>query len=254
MDQKLAIVTGAGTGIGQGIAVGLAKAGYDVAVHFFGSEEGAMETVQACKKYGVRAQAFRADLSVKHEIDRLFKDAVDFLGGLTLYVNNSGVTKGMAFEEITEEFFDFLVGVDMKSALFCVQAAANVMIQSKTKGNIVVIASNNAMMQRYRYTVYGMIKAALVKMVKHAAIEFARFGIRVNAIAPGWTATPRVLEEVDYEQATRPIPMRRMATCEEIAQMVLFYDSSAAKSITGNCLIADGGFLLLNDDPQVYGF
>lgn len=254
MDKKLAIVTGSGTGIGQGVAVELAKAGYDVAVHYFGSREGAMETVARCLENGVRAQAFQADLSKKEEIDAFFRQAVDFLGGLTLYVNNSGVTKGMPFEEITEELFDFLVGVDMKSALFCVQAAARQMIQAQTGGNIVVIASSNAMMQKYRFTVYGMIKSALVKMVKHAAVELARFGIRVNAIAPGWVSTPRVMQSVDYESVTRSIPMRRMATSEEMAQIVLFYESPAARSITGNCILADGGYTLVNDNPEVYGF
>ena len=253
-DQKLAIVSGSGTGIGQGVTVELAKAGYDVAVHYFGSKEGAMETVEKCLAHGVRAQAFQADLSKKDEIDGFFARATAFLGGLTLYVNNSGVTQGMPFEEITEEHFDFLVGVDMKSALFCVQAAAKEMIHTQTKGNIVVIASNHAMMQRYRFTVYGMIKAALIKMVKHTAVELARFGIRVNAIAPGWVSTPRVIRTADYDAAVRSIPMRRMATSEEVAQMVLFYESPAANSITGNCILADGGYTLLNDAPEAYGF
>lgn len=254
MDKKLAIVTGAGTGIGQAIAIELAKNGYDVGVHYFGSEEGAQETVAQCRKQGVRAECFKADLSKKAEIDSFFAAAVAFLGGLTLFVNNSGVTQGMPFTEITEEHFDFLVGVDMKSALFCTQAAANTMIANGTKGNIVVIASSNAYMQKYRFTVYGMIKAGLVKMVKHEAIELAQYGIRVNAVAPGWVSTPRVMKTADYDKVTASIPMRRMATSEECAQMVLFYASDAAKSITGDCMLADGGYTLVNDNPEVYGF
>ena len=253
MSEKLAIVTGAGTGIGQSVAIELAKAGYDVAIHYFGSVDGAMETLKKCRATGVRADTFRADLSKKDEIDGLLEKAIDFLGGLTLFVNNSGVTQVMPFEEITEEHFDFLVGVDMKSALFCVQAAARQMIKTGTKGNIVVITSNNGIMQKYRVTVYGMIKAALNKMVKHAAIELAKYGIRVNTIAPGWVSTPRVLKSVDYDAIAATIPMKRMATSDEIAQIVLFYDSPCAASITGNCVVADGGYTLLSDNPKIYG-
>lgn len=105
----------------------------------------------------------------------------------------------------------------------------------------------------FEASVYGMMKAALVKMVKHAAVEYAKYGIRVNSIAPGWTQTPRIEKTNNVEEVCKTIPLKRMAQPTEIGQMVLFYDSHAASSITGNVIVADGGFTLMNDNPSAYG-
>ena len=90
-------------------------------------------------------------------------------------------------------------------------------------------------------------------MVKHAAIEYAKYGIRVNSIAPGWTLTPRVEKDNDIEEICKTIPLKRMVESQEIGQMVLFYDSPASASVTGNVIVADGGFILLNDELKAYG-
>lgn len=253
MQGRTALVTGAGTGIGQGIAIELGRAGYNVVVHYNGSKDGAEEAVCKIVASGQRAKAIQADLTDMSQVRCLFQESLDFLGSISLYVNNSGVTKAAPFAETTPELFDQLVSIDLKSAYFCVQEAANSMVERNIHGNIVVITSNNAMMQRCNVSVYGMMKAALVKMVKHAAIEYAKDGIRVNSIAPGWTATPRVLHDNDEKKVVSTIPLKRMALPEEIGKMVLFYASDAASSITGNCLVADGGFLLLADEPKAYG-
>lgn len=253
MSEKKAIVTGAGTGIGFGIAIELGKAGYDVVVHYYSSKEGAMEAVRIIRTFGVRAEAVEADLSDINQIKSMFARSIDFLGGLTLFVNNSGVTKKSLFEKTTIEEFEYLVNVDLKSAYFCVQQAANYMAENEIKGSIVVVSSNNAFMQRNGISVYGMIKSALIKMVKHAAIEYAKYGIRVNSIAPGWTLTPRVEKDNDIEEICKTIPLKRMAESQEIGQTVLFYDSPASASVTGNVIVADGGFILLNDELKAYG-
>lgn len=253
MSTKKAIVTGAGTGIGYGIALELGKAGYDVAVHYNSSREGALDVVEQIKEAGGKAKAFKADLSNTEEVENLFNEAVEFLGGLSLFVNNSGVTKKSSFESTTPDLFDYMVNVDLRSAYFCVQKAGNIMKENGVKGSIVVISSNNAYMQRNEASVYGMMKAALVKMVKHAAVEYAKYGIRVNSIAPGWTQTPRIEKTNNVEEVCKTIPLKRMAQPTEIGQMVLFYDSHAASSITGNVIVADGGFTLMNDNPSAYG-
>ena len=142
MEKKKALVTGAGTGIGQGIAAALGKAGYDVVVHYNASAAGAQETVRMVQAAGARAWAVQADLTKKEEIDRLFETALAHLGGLDLYVNNSGVTQKSVFEQTPESQLDFMYQIDFKAAYFCVQAAAKVMIARKTAGNIVIITSN----------------------------------------------------------------------------------------------------------------
>ena len=250
---KRAIVTGAGGGIGQGIATVLGKNGYDVAVHYFSSPEGAEETCRRIGESGGKARMFQADLSQVSEVRRFFDEAVSWLGGLDLYVNNSGVTLIAPFEEMTEETFDQLISVDFKSAYFCVQTAAGVMAKSGTKGNIVIISSSNAFQQLPGASVYGPVKAALCRMTRHAAVEYAKYGIRVNCIAPGWTATARTLRKTDPHSTDHLLPLKRWAQPEEIGEMVLFYASPAAASVTGNILLADGGATLLSKPAADYG-
>ena len=252
MERKRAIVTGAGVGIGQGIAVELAKAGYDIVVHYHSSSAGAEETCRMIEAVGGKGYMIQADLSQVEQIHKLFEDGISWLGGLDLYVNNSGVTQLSLFEETTEELFDRLVSVDFKSAYFCVQSAASVMIKTKNPGNIIIISSSNAFQQLPGASVYGSIKAALCKLTRHAAAEYAKYGIRVNCIAPGWTATSRTLK-IDTHSTDHLIPLKRWALPEEIGQMAVFYASSAAASVTGSILLADGGATLLSKPAADYG-
>lgn len=250
--MKKAIVTGAGTGIGQGIALVLGKAGYDVAVHYYSSASGAEAVCAQLREMGVQGYPVQADLRTKAGVDRLFAQALEKLGGLDLYVNNSGITRKSDFLETTEAFFDEMVNVDLKSAYFCVQAASKAMVDAGIKGNIVIIASNNGLQQRPNLSVYGSLKAALIKLTRHAAMELAQYGIRVNCIAPGWTATSRTLL-VERESTYSTIPLKRWCQPEEIGQMALFLASEGAASITGNCLVPDGGAQLQCDASAYYG-
>lgn len=252
MERKKAIVTGAGTGIGQGIAVTLGQNGYDVVVHYNSSGAGARETCEKIRKAGGNAWAIQADLSQTAGVRSLFAQAHELLGGLDLYVNNSGITRKSDILETEETFFDQMVDVDLKSAYFCVQAAAKEMVASQRKGSIVIITSNNGLQQRPNLSVYGTLKAALIKLGRHAAMELAKYQIRVNTIAPGWTATPRTMQN-DQADTYHTIPLKRWCQPEEIGQMVLFLASPWAASITGNCLVADGGAVLQSDLAQTYG-
>lgn len=194
----------------------------------------------------------QADLSSQAGVGSLFRQAMEKLGGLDLYVNNSGITRKSDILETTEEFFDQMVDVDLKSAYFCVQAAAKEMVSRETRGSIVIITSNNGLQQRPNLSVYGTMKAALMKLGRHAAMELAKYSIRVNTIAPGWTATSRT--NVQNERATyNTIPLKRWCQPEEIGHMVLFLASPWAASMTGNCLVADGGAMLQCDSAEAYG-
>ena len=252
MDRKCAIVTGAGTGIGRGIAVELARAGYDIAVHYHSSSLGAEETCRLIEAVGGRSKMIRGDLSRVADVHALFEEGVAWLGGLDLYVNNSGITLLSPFEETTEDLFDKIVSVDFKSAYFCVQTAAAAMARLQRTGSIVIISSSNAFQQLPGASVYGSVKAALCKMTRHAAAEYARYGIRVNCIAPGWTATERTLKK-DPHITDALIPLKRWALPEEIGKMVAFFASEAAASVTGSILLADGGATLLGKPAADYG-
>ena len=194
-EHKKALVSGAGSGIGQGIAIELGKAGYDVVVHYFGNPAGAEETCRIIREAGCKAYPIQGDLSQVADVHRVFDEGVKLLGGLDLYVNNSGITLKASFEETDEELFDTVVGVDFKSAYFCIQSAAKIMAEAGRGGNIVVISSSNAFQQLPSVSVYGSVKTALCKLTRHAAAEYAKDHIRVNCIAPGWTATPRTMVE-----------------------------------------------------------
>ena len=137
----VALVTGAGTGIGKGIALRLAKAGYDVAVHYYSSAETAEEVCNSIKKLGRRAAAIKADLFDISVIAPMFLEVEQKLGAVDLYVNNAGITEKSAFLDTTEELFEKIYRVDVKAAYFCMQAACKQMIKYGKKGNIVVISS-----------------------------------------------------------------------------------------------------------------
>jgi NAD(P)-dependent dehydrogenase (short-subunit alcohol dehydrogenase family) len=249
---KSALVTGAGMGIGRGIALELGKAGYDVAVHYNASTARAEQVVEEIKGLGKQALAIQGDLSKPGGARQTVEKALAEFGRLDVYVNNAGITKKCPMPEMTEAFFDELYSVNLRSAYFGVQAAANAMAQAGTKGSVAIIASNHAFLQFGDCSCYGILKAALVKMGRHAAIEYARHGIRVNVIAPGWTDTGEA-RLGSKEDTYYKIPLKRWCTIEEVGKAVVFLCSDTAASITGSCLVMDGGANLMTDKAEKYG-
>lgn len=250
--RKTALVTGAGMGIGRGIALELGQAGYDVAIHYNASGARAEKVVEEIKNLGRKAVAIQADLSKPGGIQKAVEKALAEFGLLDVYVNNAGITRKCPMPEMTEAFFDELYSVNLRSAYFGVQAAANSMAEAGIKGSVVIIASNHAFLQFGDCSCYGILKAGLVKMGRHAAVEYARYGIRVNVIAPGWTDTGEarlgIKEDTYYK-----IPLKRWSTTEEVGKAVVFLCSDAAASITGSCLVMDGGASLIADKAEKYG-
>jgi NAD(P)-dependent dehydrogenase (short-subunit alcohol dehydrogenase family) len=246
--NKSALVTGAGMGIGRGIALELARAGYDVAIHYNNSKARAEKVAEEIRALGQRSVTIQADLSKPNQIQGVVDKAVDELGKLDIYVNNAGITKKCPMPDMTEDFFDELLAVDLKSAYF-VQQVANSMAKARIRGSVIIISSNHAFLQFADCSCYGIMKAGLVKLARHAAMEYAKYGIRVNVIAPGWTDTgePRLGEK---EATWYKIPLKRWCTPEEIGKAVLFLSSEWAASITGTCLVMDGGASLQSDRAE----
>jgi len=247
-----ALVTGAGTGIGRAIALELAKAGYDVALHCNASREGAESAAAEIRALGRRAEVYQADLCDIAAIGAMFDAFRRDFPRLDLFVNNAGITLLAPFLEMTPEAFERNYAVDFRAPYFCMQQAAKMMSEAGG-GNIVAIASNNAYCQFARASAYGALKTGLVKMVKHIALEMSKYGIRCNSIAPGWTDTGAA--RLDEKETTYyKIPLRRWVKPEEVGQTVIFLDSPAAASITGACIVMDGGARLLSDKGEKYGF
>lgn len=250
---KMAFVTGGGSGIGKGIAVYLAKCGYDVAISYFGSVEGANDTVAQIKGCGRKGIAIRANISEVGEIREMFAELKKHFDTLDLFVNNAGITKKATFLETDEILFDSICSIDYKGAFFCMQEAARFMVEKQTKGCIVLISSNNVIAHFADVSVYASAKLAGLKVAEHAAIELSQYGIRVNTIAPGWTDTGAARLD-DKESTFYKVPMQKWTTAEEIAKAVEFLASDGAVSITGATLVMDNGAVLVSDKREKYGF
>lgn len=250
---KCAFVTGAGTGIGRGIALHLAENGYDVGLHYNSSSEGAESAAAEIRSMGRRAEIFRGNLRDTDAICEMFTEFEAVFGAPDIFVNNAGITKKAPFLETTPEMFDDVMGVDYRAAYFCMQAAARSMVKHRIRGSIVLITSNHAYAHFGDASVYGSVKAAAAKVVEHAAIELARYGIRVNSVCPGWTDTGAA-RLGNKEDSFYKIPLQRWTTPEEVAKAVLYLSGDGAASITGTHLVIDGGALLQSDKPEIYGF
>lgn len=251
--MKTSLVTGAGTGIGRAIALELAKAGYAVGLHCNSSTAGAEGAAEEIRAAGGVARVYQADLSDVAAIAAMFARFRDDFGRLDLFVNNAGITLLAPFLEMTPEDFDKNCAVDFRAPYFCCQAAARMMKDQKSAGNIVIIASNNAYCRFARASAYGSMKTGLVKMAQHIALEMSKYGIRCNSISPGWTDT-KAARLAEKETTYYKIPLRRWVQPEEVGKTVLFLDSPAAASITGADIVMDGGARLLSDKGEKYGF
>lgn len=250
---KVALVTGAGTGIGKVIAITLAENGYDVAVHYCGSKNGADEVVKTIESMGQKAVAIQADISKFEEIEKLFNTFNKHFDRLDLFVNNSGITKKSNFLQTDENTFDLMCNVNLKGSYFCMQNAAKIMVEKQICGSMVVISSNNYKAHFADVSVYGSLKAGLNKLAEHIAIELAKYKIRVNTIAPGWTDTGA--SRLDEKESTfYKVPLKKWVEPKEIADTVLYLASDSAKSVTGATIVIDNGALLVSDKAEKYGF
>jgi len=246
--RKVALVTGAGMGIGRGIALELAKAGYDIAVHCNSSTDGAVAVCREAESYGGRTAVIRGSLTDKAAVEAVFAEFDRNFDRLDLFVSNAGVTKTADFPELSEEDFDLMSDLDLKGSYYGIAEASKRLSEG---GSIVVIASNNAHMQMPRAAVYASIKAGLIHLARHAAVELAYRKIRINVISPGWTDTgsPRLGKK---EDTYYKVPLKRWVLPSEIGQAVLFLSSPYAASITGTELVMDGGATLMSDRPDRY--
>ena len=241
MQGKRVLVTGAGTGIGQGVALEFAQRGAKVALHYSHSRAGADTTVAAIRAAGGQAEAFAADFNRADEAQKLARLALDFLGGLEALVNNAGVTLNLPFEKVTPEQFDTLWHVNVRAQFFLTQALLPALMASK--GAVVNITSIHAYAAYPGHSVYAGTKGAIVAYTRELAIELAQRGVRVNAIAPG--AVPvenhHKLMNFKVEDVARGIPCGFPGTPADIGKLAVFLASDDARYIVGQTIIADGG-------------
>jgi 2-dehydro-3-deoxy-D-gluconate 5-dehydrogenase len=240
---KVAVVTGANSGIGQGLAIALAEAGADVALV---GRTPAEETAQRVRSTGRRAALVSADLSTIAPVEEVVEQTVAQLGGLDILVNNAGIIRRADALEFSEEDWDTVIDTNLKSLFFLCQAAARHMVQ-QGKGKIINIASMLSFQGGIRVPSYTASKSGVAGLTKLLANEWAIKGINVNAIAPGYIATNNTAalqaDETRNRQILERIPAGRWGQPSDLAGAVVFLASEASNYVQGHILAVDGGWL-----------
>ncbi|OKH43752.1 sugar dehydrogenase [Calothrix sp. HK-06] len=248
LEGKVALVTGSSQGIGQAIAVHLAKDGADIVIDYRSHPDGAKDTLNKVEAAGRNGLIVQADLSSVADVQRLVKAGIEHFGKLDILVNNAGVDgKNADFWDITEADYDTVLNVNLKGTMFTTQAFVQYLIGAKRTGKIINISSTHEEMAFPHFTSYCMSKGGLKMMTRNLAVELGSLGITINNVAPGAIVTPintKLLNDrVKLDALKQNIPLGRLGTPEDISPMVAFLASSDADYITGATFVIDGGLM-----------
>jgi 3-oxoacyl-[acyl-carrier protein] reductase len=245
LDGKVAVITGAGRGIGKAIALQFAQYGSKVVLNYRNSIAQVEELLHAINEAGGEAIAVQADISKEEEAKKLINEAVKQYGRLDVLVNNAGITKDNLLMRMSEADFDSVIDINLKGTFFCMKYASTVMLKQKS-GKIVNISSVVGLIGNVGQVNYAASKAGVIGMTKTAARELASRGITVNAVAPGFIETDMTdaLPDKVKEATIVNIPLKRYGIANEVAGAVSFLASEAANYITGQVLQVDGGLAM----------
>lgn len=243
---KTAVVTGAGRGIGRAVALELARAGADVCLTAR-TEAQVRETAKLVEELGRRASVALGDASRPETANEVVEKAINDLGGLDILVNNAGMEMMKPLMEAEPGDFDRVMATNVKSMMLFTQAAGRRMIEQKS-GRIVNMASTGAFIAGPGQSLYHASKAACAHFTRAMAIEWARFNIMVNAVAPGWINTgliSHLTSDPDkLERRLKAVPMRRLGEPVEVARVAAFLCSDLAGYMTGSVVVVDGGLMI----------
>lgn len=248
LEGKVALVSGAGQGIGRGVALCLAEAGAAVAIQDL-SGENAARVAEEIRALGGRAASSEGDMAHVDTIDAFAATAQKELGTPDILVNNAGIYPFSAFLELSLEEWDKVLALNLRSVFIATQRIGKIMADGGKGGRIVNISSIQGLRPSGPgVAAYNMSKAGVLMLTKSAALELAEFGVGVNAIAPGIVATPGTKEIIDTNQLGDPkdlVPLGgRWASTDDVANAVLYLSSPAGSYITGETIVIDGGYLL----------
>lgn len=239
---KVALVTGSGHGIGRAAAQHLARAGADIIVNYRSNAEAANETKDSIEAMGRRCTAIQADASQEEDVARLFAEAQQALGPLTILVNNAGTTRDKLILQMSLADFEHVLNINLRSAFLCTKAALRSMMRARW-GRIVNISSVAGLLGPAGQANYAASKAAVVALTLTTAREMASRNITANAIAPGYipTALTSVLTEQQRKFLIEATPLGRPGTVDEVAATIAFLCMPEAGYITGQIIGVDGG-------------
>ena len=259
LQDKVAVVTGGSSGIGQAIAVRLGEEGANVAINYVGPSEGAISTketieqgVEICMKKmteaGGRPILVAADVSDEQAVDQMFGRVMSEYGRLDILVNNAGIQIAEDSHELSAADFDKVLAVNLRGAFLCARAAVRTFLNAQRPGVIINVSSVHQVIPKPRFLGYSVSKGGMQNLTRSLALEYAVRGIRVNSIGPGATVTPINRSWIDDPAKRRMveshIPMRRAGDAGEMAAAAAFLCSDEAAYITGQTLFIDGGLTL----------
>lgn len=242
--RKIALVTGASRGIGRGIALQLAREGWDVCVNYIQQREAAEVVAAQIRSIGQNAMAYQADVADGEAVNAMVRAVEAQLGPVTLAVNNAGISGQGLFQDTSDEVWDRHMAVNLGGARNVIRAVLPHMLSEKS-GCIVNISSIWGLRGASCEVAYACSKAAVIGLTRSLSLELAPSGIRVNCVAPGCIDTDmvQVLGDETRSMLIEETPLGRLGTPEDIAHAVAFFASDKASFLTGQVLTADGGFI-----------
>jgi glucose 1-dehydrogenase/3-oxoacyl-[acyl-carrier protein] reductase len=245
LQDKVVLVTGAGRGIGEGLARDFGRHGCRVAVHYYREAEEAGETCRVIEAAGGMAAAFAADLSLSQDRERLFAEVLERFGRLDVLVNNAGLDPGeIDFLNCTEAQYNAVLDLNLRGLFFCIQAAARQMVKQGSGGQVVNISSIQGQQTFPNKSAYAASKGGIDALTRALALDLAPHGIRVNAIAPGFIEVDRSIRatpDYDRQEVGGRIPIGRVGVPADISALAIFLASDESAFITGQVILSDGG-------------
>ena len=243
--NKVAFITGATRGIGRQIAITLAKEGFDIAINYRKENEDLIETKKMVEDQKVKCFTVQGDVSSFEDSERMVKDIIEEFNHIDILVNNAGITKDMLLMRMKKEDFESVIGVNLVGTFNITKNVIPYMMKNRS-GRIINVSSVVGISGNAGQTNYSASKAGIIGITKSLAKEVGSRNILVNAVAPGFIETQMtdVLKEEVKEEISKTIPLKRMGTVEDVANVVKFLASKDSSYITGQVINIDGGMLM----------